>query len=124
MLVKTVVYESDNKEALSIPALGLVFQPDKPTPVTDEQAAVLLATYENQYLEGTAEEVAAMKRADGLPYRGTPNPMFGKPKHPEFKLLVEVDAEKAAVPAAPAVPPKPVAPPSIAATSTAPDTKV
>jgi len=85
--VKTIVFESDNKEAQAFPEVGLVFVPDVPTPVTDEQAAILLATFENQYLEGTAEEVAQMKRPDGLPYRPTPNPLFGKQKNPQFKLV-------------------------------------
>jgi hypothetical protein len=86
--MKQIVFNSESQEVVSASEVGLEFVAGVPQPVTDEQAEILLEKYDNEFLEGTTEEVAAMKNSQGRPYRGTPNPCFGKQKHPGFSLYV------------------------------------
>ncbi len=85
----TIVYESDDKEVKAFPGLGLVLVPDTPTPVTDAQASVLLATYDNEYINATAEQAKAGTTSDGRRGKGVPNPLFGQPKWPRFKVVAD-----------------------------------
>jgi hypothetical protein len=102
---KLIVWDVDKDTApAAAPEVGIVFTPQVPELLTDEKAAILLAKYENEFLEGTAEEVAKMKGPTGQPYRGTPNPNFGKLKHPYFKLVQDDAADAAKTDTAAATP--------------------
>jgi hypothetical protein len=109
-MAKTIVFESPLGEVVSAPQVGMEFEPGVPVVVTDAQAEILLEKYTNEYLEGTAEEVAKMKTPNGRAYRGTRNPNFGLQKNPAFKLVEDAKPDAVPYQAAKVVEPAPSVP--------------
>lgn len=71
---------------------ALTFVRGVPRTVTDEQAAKLLAVWDQPYFEGSEERVKELRELHGNPFIGKLNENVGKRKNPEF---IEVATEAA-----------------------------
>ena len=87
---KRIVFDSPYQNEVTHVETGIEFVRGEPRTVTDEQAAIILAKHENEFIEGdeNLKELAAMTNGNYRPMR---NPLFGQQKHPHFRL--EEDAE-------------------------------